>query len=150
MSFTLPTPADFKAQFYRDFPYGTGNDQTSVDIVRDADIQAALNMTGVNFNESFWGTQAVFTSMYCLLAAHYLVVNFQNSSVGLAGQTGWLTTHQNVDSVQQSFATPEWVMDNPELAAISKTRYGLQYISFIVPYLRGQMLVSYDPAHAGS
>lgn len=148
INFIIPVPADFKLQFPYDFPYAA--DQTNPAQISDAEIQNAINMAGIHFNAAFWATQAVFTSMYCLLAAHWLVINAQNSSQGLAGQFSWLTTHKNVDSVQESFSVPDFVHENPEWAAISKTRYGAQYLSFIMPYVRGTMFASYDPAHAGS
>ena len=149
MGFILPVPADFKAQYYRDFPFSKG-DATSVDFVQDTDIQQALNLAGINFNEAFWSTQAVFTQMFCMLAAHYLVVNFQNSATGLGGSAGWLTQHQSVDAVQNTYQIPKEILAWPEFATISKTRYGQQYIGMCLPYIRGQMMASYDPAHASS
>lgn len=146
--FIPPTVAQFQAQFYRDFPYPA--DPTSTAGVNPTDIQNAINMAGINFNTGVWPTQAVFWSMWNLLAAHYLVTNLLNSSQGLAGQFSWLTTHKNVDSVQESFSVPDFVHDNAEWAAVSKTRYGAQYITFLMPYVRGTMFASYDPAHAGS
>ncbi len=151
MSYVIPTPADFQAQYPTDFPYvPVGGDQTDPRYLSTAEIQNAINMASVHFNPAFWNSQMQFTMMYCMLAAHWLVINAQNAATGLSGQFSWLTTHKNVDSVQESFLVPEFVHENPEWAAISKTRYGAQYLSFVMPYVRGTMFTTYDPAHAGS
>jgi hypothetical protein len=49
MSFTPPTIAQFKAQFPRDFPYGSG-----LETVQDNDIQAAINLGQGLFNPSLF------------------------------------------------------------------------------------------------
>jgi|SRR5579864_1783524 len=51
MSFQPPTIAQFKAQFPRDFKYGSG-----FDTVQDVDIQAALNIGQGLFNPSLFST----------------------------------------------------------------------------------------------
>lgn len=49
MTFTPPTIAQFKAQFPRDWPYGSGTDK-----VQDADIQNATNEGQGLFNPVLW------------------------------------------------------------------------------------------------
>lgn len=48
-AFTPPTIAQFKAQFPRDWPYGSGTDK-----VQDADIQNAINEGYGLFNPALW------------------------------------------------------------------------------------------------
>ena len=150
--FVPPTVAQFKAQFYRDFPFlpASNPDTTNLNFVQDVDVQGAITLAGININPAFWPDQPTYTLVYNLLAAHYLVVSFQNSSTGLGGSAGWVTQHQNVDAVQNTYTVPKEIMAWPEFATISKTRYGQEYIGLCMPYIRGQMFASYDPAHASS
>lgn len=139
-AFTIPTVADFKAYFVRDFPYGT-----SPETVNDKDIQDALDDTKVNFNDGLWCDQTEFSKAYLLLAAHFLVTNLQASSQGISGQYNWLQASKNVGSVSESFSIPERIMANPELAMYSKTRYGAKFLMFVLPRLVGQMFTTFGP-----
>lgn len=134
MAFTVPDETDFKEYFVRDFPYGTDLSQ-----VVDADITNALGDTAFNFNEALFGTQAEFTLAYLLLTAHFLVTNLQASAQGISGQYNWLQASKSVGSVSESFSIPQRILDNPELAMYSKTRYGAKFLMLLLPRLVGQM-----------
>ncbi|MDE2019617.1 MAG: DUF4054 domain-containing protein [Patescibacteria group bacterium] len=58
MSFVPPNAAQFKAQFVRDFPYGSG-----LDTVTDADIQNAINEGQQLFNSNDWDTSVPQTQV---------------------------------------------------------------------------------------
>ncbi len=131
----IPTAADFKAYFTRDFPYGT-DPATSI---LDADINKAIVEAGVNFNSALWPTQALFTMAYLYLTAHYLVMDLRASSQGIAGSYSWMTSSKSVGSVSESFTIPQKILDNPYLAMISKTNYGAKYLSLALPQLAGQV-----------
>lgn len=135
MAFTTPTVADFKAQFARDFPYGT-DPATSV---LDLDITNAFRFTNVNFNSDFWADQGSYSLGYLLLTAHYMVLNLRASSQGLNGQYNWIQTNKSVGSVSEGFSIPQRILDNPEFAMLSKTNYGAQYLLLILPQLSGQV-----------
>lgn len=126
--FTAPTIAEFKAQFFRDFPYGTTTSQ-----VMDQDITNAINTAGLNINPCLFGTQANYVLAYCLLAAHYLVLSLRASSQGIAGQYSWLQASKGVGGVNEAFTIPQRILDNPYWAALSKTTYGAQYLELVIP-----------------
>jgi hypothetical protein len=136
VAYTNPSVADFKAYFNRDFPYGT-DVATSV---LDADIAKAFQMTNVNLNPDLWDDQSSYTIGYQLLSAHYLVMNIQTSSQGIAGSFNFLEQSKSVGSVSQGFAIPQRIMDNPYLSMLSKTSYGAADLQLLLPRMVGQSL----------
>lgn len=145
MAYVVPTATDFKAQFVRDFPYAptpvVGGGDESLKYVMDADINSALLMAGANINEDLFGSQGLYTMSYCLLAAHYLVMNIRASSEGLRNQYEWNEIQKSGGSVQASFNIPDSVKKSPYLSMLTKTTYGAQYLSLILPYLCGHVAV---------
>lgn len=134
MPYSTPTVTDFKNYFFRDFPYGS-----TLDTVTDQDISNALQMCDINFNPNFWASQATFTIGYLLLTAHFMVMSLRASSQGISGQYSWLENSKSVGSVSDSFQIPQRILDNPELAMLSKTNYGARYLFLILPQLTGQV-----------
>ncbi len=143
MAYTVPTASDFKAHFTRDFPYGS-TDTT----VMDLDITKAIAEAAVNFNESLWESQAVFTLAYLYLTAHYLVTDLRASSQGIAGSYSWLTGSKSVGSVSEGFSIPQKILDNPHLAMLSKTNYGAKFLSLALPRLVGNVVHVHGRTHA--
>lgn len=137
MGFVNPTISDFKTYFFRDFPYGTDINVAVVDL----DISKVLTMADMNFNPSFWLSQDQYNTGFLLLAAHYLVMNLRASSQGLSGQFTWLESGKSAGSVSEGLSIPQRILDNPELAILSKTNYGAQYLFLLLPQLVGQMFV---------
>lgn len=135
MAFSNPAVADFKAQFFRDFPYGTDQNKS----VLDQDIAGAFVKTNVMINPSFFGDQASYTLGYLTLAAHYMVMNLRASSQGINGQFAWLEQSKGAGPVSQAFAIPQRILDNPAMAVLTKTNYGLSYLEMILPQLSGAM-----------
>jgi hypothetical protein len=135
MAFTNPSVQDFKNQFFRDFPYGTDPEVS----VLDQDITAAFVFTNVNFNQALFGDQGSYNLGYLLLSAHYLVMNLRASSQGLNGQFNFLQNSKGAGSVNEAFAIPQRILDNPDWAILSKTNYGAQYLQLIIPQLAGQI-----------
>lgn len=133
MAYTTPTVANFKARFIRDFPYGTDMNTS----ILDGDITNAFNVVDISINPALWGSQAEYTNAYLLLAAHNLVLNIRSSSQGLNGQFNWAQNSKAVGSVNESFTIPQRLIDNPELMALSKTNYGAQYLTLVLPLLCG-------------
>jgi hypothetical protein len=129
-----PVAADFKAYFFRDFPYGK-----TLETVTDADITNAIQMASYNFNADFWPDQPLFTLGYLLLSAHYLVLNLRGSSQGIAGQYSWLQTSKSVGSVSEGLQVPDRILANPLMAMYSKTTYGAKYLELVLPMLTGQI-----------
>lgn len=140
MAFTNPQVTDFKAYFFRDWPYGTDINSS----VTDADINKAFQQVnmGTTFNPNMWQDQSSYTVGYLYLAAHYLVMNLRSSSQGLNGQFAFLEQSKGVGSVNVSYAIPERIMANPDWAMLMKTNYGAQYLQYVIPLLSGQMFFS--------
>lgn len=134
MAYTYPDATAFKAYFTRDFPYGSTTEQ-----VMDADINKAIDEAKFNFNEALFGSQAEFNIGFLYLTAHYLVSDLQASSQGIAGQYNWLQTSKSAGNVSESFQIPDRILNNPEFAMFSKTRYGAKFLSLIMPRIIGQI-----------
>lgn len=133
--YTPATVTDFKTQFFRDFPYGTDlNTQ-----VLDVDITNAFNMVDISINQALWDNQTQFTIAYCLLAAHFMVLNLRASSQGINGQYNFLQNTKSVGAVSEGFTIPQRVIDNPDFAQYFKTNYGAQYMQLLWPQLSGQI-----------
>lgn len=135
MGWLASTVAQFKAQFFRDFPYGTDPEN----FVLDQDITNAFNSVDIMINQALWDTQLAYTMAYNLLAAHYLVMNIRASSQGLNGQFNWAQNSKSVAGVSESFTIPQRIIDNPELMLLTKTNYGAQYLQLVLPNLCGPM-----------
>jgi hypothetical protein len=138
MAYVIPTVADFKSRFDRDFPF-CGSDQTDFSKVRDVDVTRAFTSVTLNFNPNLFNSQASFTEAYLLLTAHYLVTALNAAAQGVRGAGEWLTNSKSVGQVMESFTIPDRILKSPFLAAISKTTYGMQYIAMIAPLLVGNV-----------
>ncbi len=137
MGYIRPTPDQFKAFFVRDFPYSE-NDE-GLEFVNVADIQKALVKTFYMFNEGFAQDQEQYDLMFLTLTAHNLVMSLRTSSQGVASQDSWLHSGKAAGPVSESFAIPDRILANPELALLSRTGYGMEYLEMILPLLVGQM-----------
>lgn len=135
MAYTNPSVADFKAYFFRDFPYGTDMNTS----VLDQDITSAFAMTNININQGLFASQGSYNIGYFLMSAHYLVMNLRSSSQGINGQFAFLEQSKGVGGVSASFAIPQRVLDNPDWSVLMKTNYGAQFLQIILPGLAGQM-----------
>lgn len=118
---------------------GDGDD-TNPDQVQDRDITTALAKAGQNFNPALFATQSALVTGYCLLAAHYLCTALQASFQGVAGSAEWFVTGKSIAELSQQFGVPDRVMKSPWLSSITKTTYGMEYISLIAPQLVGNVM----------
>ncbi len=139
MAFNNPSVAEFKAYFFRDFPYGTDVDTS----VTDADIAKGFQLCNMVINQGLFSAQADYTVGYFLLSAHYLVMNLRMSSQGINGQFSFLEQSKSVAALSQAFAIPQRILDNPDWAILMKTNYGAQYIQLLLPRLAGQVFIAY-------
>lgn len=133
MAFQNPSIADFKAYFFRDFPYGTDMDTQ----VTDQDIAKAYQQTNMMISDKFFRDQASYSVGYYYLSAHFLVTDLQASSQGMNGQYAFLEQSKSVGSVSQGFVIPESMTKNPFYAMLVKTTYGAHYFQLIYPQLVG-------------
>lgn len=133
MAYTNPSVSDFKSYFNRDFPYGTDIDTS----VTDGDITKAMEQTFITINQAFFNSQQAYNVGYYLLSAHNLVMNLRASSQGINGQASWLQQSHGAGSVNESFAIPQQILNNPLYSILTKTNYGMQYLNMVLPYLTG-------------
>lgn len=133
-----PTVADFKAFFVRDFPYAPDavppDPQDPKLGVTDADITRAMFEGEVTANVDLAPDQATYTMWYLYAAAHFLVMDLRASSQGLEGQYQWTTQSKSVGSVSESFAIPQYIIDNPLLNMWTKSNYGAKLMMMMMPY----------------
>jgi hypothetical protein len=129
--------SDFKAQFDRDFTYGT-----SMETVRDADITRAFNMADMVFNESLWASTAEAKIAYLYASAHILVLNIQGTGglgvkSGVDSHGGGVILNKSVGQVSVAFQLPDSLANNPILYQFQRTGYGQQYLQLLTPRLVG-------------
>jgi hypothetical protein len=53
---------------------------------------------------------------------------------------GGFTQSKSVGSVSESYAVPQWMLNNPQYSSFLQTGYGRKYISLIQPYLVGNII----------
>lgn len=130
------TVAEFKAWFSRDFPYSEDGDLTGV---TPADIQKAFAEANMNFNPSLFDTEENLKLGFLYLAAHYLCIDLQNSAQGINGKYEGLMSSKSVGSVSVGYTIPNWVTEHPIYSLLTQTRYGMKFLSLIIPLLIGNI-----------
>lgn len=145
---TVPTLDEFKVQFARDFAFavpvtssGDPGDPENDDLVMDTDILTAQDKASMLYNESFWSTPAQVRITFNLLTAHFLVVALQAASQGAASAGFWLTSQKRASDLGEAYRIPDIVARNPALAQLSKTQYGIEYLTFAAPRMVGNVAV---------
>lgn len=140
MSFSVPTVADFKIRFNRDFPYAPASDPNNLDFVGDVDIQNAINEALIDFPYSLFGDNSAV--IFLLLAAHFLVCNIRNSQGGLAAQARFILGSTSVGGVSFNNTVSERFAQDPIFASLLKTGYGQRYLDMAYPYTVGNVGIS--------
>ena len=130
------TVAEFKTWFSRDFPYSDDGDLTGV---TSADIQKAFAEANMNFNPSLFDTEENLKLGFLYLAAHYLCIDLQNSAQGINGKYEGLMSSKSVGSVSVGYTIPNWVTEHPIYSLLTQTRYGMKFLSLIIPLLIGNI-----------
>lgn len=172
------TVDEFKAQFFRDFPYlpfwqsnktyfkgdivfNDNNFYKSIidtntteppnanwqiyndnifNYVSDDDISKAFTEAKINFNPKLFSNCETLKLVFCYLAAHYLVIDLNNSQNPLAFGNMGLISGRSVGSVSEQYAIPQWVLNDRNLGLLAQTGYGRKYLSLILPYLTGNII----------
>lgn len=121
------TVDQFKTWFQRDFPFSTDIEEG----ITDQDITKAFAEAMFIYNkELFDENEQSVAFMY--LAAHYLVIDLKNSSMGLKGAFNGLMSNKSVGSVSVGYTMPSWIMENPLYSLLAQTPYGVKYLSLVV------------------
>ena len=108
--------------------------------IQDSDILRAFNEAKVNFNAALFGDDNTVKMVFLYLAAHYLVIDLNNALNPLAVGFMGFTQSKSVGSVSESYAVPQWMLNNQMLSAYAQTGYGRKYLSLIQPYLIGNII----------
>ena len=140
---TPATVAEFKAQFDRDFIYGTGKET-----VRDGDIQRALTEATVDFNADLWSTDELKPA-FLYAAAHFLVLNVQMAGglaaaptgKGVDNHGGGVTQSKAVGQVNINYALADKFQNDPILSQFLRTDYGQRYLQMASTRLVGNIAV---------
>lgn len=130
------TVAEFKTWFFRDFPYSENNNDLSG--ITENDILKAFAEAMFVFNKDLF-TETEQPTAFMYIAAHYLVIDLKNSSMGLKGAFSGLMTNKSVGSVSVGYSLPNWVMDNPLYSLLAQTPYGVKYLSLVIARCVGNM-----------
>lgn len=134
MSFTPPTVAQFQAFFFRDFPYAPDNDP-SLKYIQPQDIQNAINEAMIDFNDCLFGVNA--GAIFWYLAAHCMVENIRNSSMGLNSQAKFPLENSGVGGVSISNNIVARFAEDANFARFLTTGYGKKYLTLAYPYTVG-------------
>lgn len=137
------TVAEFKTWFSRDFPFSSDVNQG----ITDDDISKAFAEANMNFNYTLWDTEENRKLGFLYLAAHYLVIDMQNSSQGINGRYEGIMSSKSVGSVSVGYTIPDWVMASPIYSLLSQSRYGMKYLSLIIPLMIGNIGVVKGATH---
>jgi len=138
---------DFKDLFVRDFQYAIQSGATTSiyscqkDYVMDADITRAFAEADVNFNESLFSTDASLKMTFLYLAAHYLVGDLKAAEQGSNSAGEFAVSSRSIGGVSESYAIPNWMLNDPVLGQFATTKYGQKYIALIKPLLIGNVVV---------
>lgn len=128
-----PTVAQFKAQFFRDFPYAPAGN-ASLDYVQDQDITNAITMACGDFNPQYGSNT---TLIFLFLAAHYMVLSLQNSAMGLNSQGKFVLESSAVAGVSTVNNISDRFKNDPNFNKYIRTGYGQLYLDMVYPYTIG-------------
>ena len=141
-----PSVDAMQQYFARDFPY-TG-DATTLTGVNTTDITNAMQKAADFINPALFPDQSSYTTGFLNLSAHYLVLAIRAGSQGIVGQWPWMVTSKGVGGVSTGAQIPNGIMDNPQLAWLTTTYYGTEFVMYIYPMLKGNFLTAHARAHA--
>lgn len=116
---------------------GGSGDNTDLTRVTDDDLAGAIADANLNVNQGLFGTQADYARAFLFLSAHNLVQNLLSAGEGMRSRGKWLVSTSSVGDVSESFEIPERIKEDPYLASISKTRYGMRYLEAVTPLITG-------------
>ena len=131
------TVQDFK-DLFTEFPYEPS--PPDYDYVTDEMITRAMLEAKVNFRADMFEDDETAKLLFLYLTAHYLVIDINNAMNPLALGFGGFTQSKSVGSVSESYAVPQWMLNNPQYSSFLQTGYGRKYISLIQPYLVGNII----------
>lgn len=109
--------------------------------IQDSDIMRAFKEAKVNFNAGLFSDEETIKMVFLYLSAHYLVIDLNNAMNPLGMGFMGFTQSKSVGSVSESYAVPQWMLNNAILSQYMQTGFGAKYVSLIYPYLIGNVLL---------
>ena len=113
---------------------------TELNYITDNLISEAFGEAATNFNADLFPDCNTAVRIFYYLAAHFLVVDVNNSanpfSLGFMG----FTQSKSVGSVSESYGVPQWMLNDPLLSGYAQTGFGRKYLTLIKPFLVGNII----------
>lgn len=137
------TVQDFKEYFYRDFPFASDDDPNNTDYIIDKDIEKAIDEATLNFNQNLFevdGTDKYAKIAFLYLVAYYLLIDISNAQLGLSSKFQGLIASKSVGDVSESYSVPTWMTSSPVYSQYALNGYGMKYLTFLAPRLKGNIL----------
>lgn len=110
--------------------------------VLDEDIEKAFTQAYPNANVNFGHTCNEKINIYLHLVAFYLVFDLKNSASGVNSSFTGTLSSKSVGDVSESYAIPNWMMQDPMYSIFASNGYGLKYLSLIAPYMALTLMFS--------
>lgn len=141
----------YEPNFYRSLtdgnltePSDTDNwelcNDTTLNYVTDVMISEAFGEAQTNFNADLFPDCNTAARVFYYLAAHYLVIDINNSVSPLSLGFSGYTQSKSVGSVSESYGVPQWMLNDALLSGYALTGFGRKYLSLIRPYLVGNII----------
>lgn len=108
--------------------------------VQDSDITRAFGEAQVVFNQALLSGDAQVILAYLYVTAYYLVVDLKTAMAGVNSTGAFPMSGRTVGSVSESYSVPAAYQNDPLLALYTQNGYGMKYLSFILPGLRGNVV----------
>jgi hypothetical protein len=131
-----PQNSDFKARFFRDFPYAPAG-ETSQQYVQDQDLTNASAEAQMSFNAGIFSNNA--DTIFYFLWAHHLCLNLQNAIRGIGSQAQFAQESGSVGSASVTNQIAEQFKNDPVFSSLLATAYGRKYLEMAYPYTVGGM-----------
>lgn len=113
-------------------------DDSVLNYTTDENILSAYAEARVNFNPSLFGDEETAKLVFLYLAAFYVSYDF-SIALGTAGVG--IATSKSVGSVSESYGISTALLENPKFAIYAQNGYGCKYLSLIMPYLAGNIIL---------
>lgn len=112
------------------------------DYVTDADITRAMSQAYINANYDFGSTDEERIMIYLHLIAFYLVMDWQNASMGVNNGYMGPITSKSVGDISETHGVYEWVQKSPQDSIYLTNGFGMKYLSLTLPYRSCTILFS--------
>lgn len=104
--------------------------------IADWQIEKAMFQAKSQINQNLFGKNENLLKMcYLYLTAHFLIID--NSMFQGNGLSNFVISSKSVDGVSVSYSIPQSILNNPLYSYLSKTEYGLKYLTYIIPMING-------------